>query len=528
MNPDFIAALKQIEKERAIPLEVILGAIEDALGAAYKRNYGPTQNVAIKIDRITGALQATAQKTVVARVSDPQNEITLAKAKKINPDAQKGDEIDMEVTPSDFGRIAAQTAKQVIVQRIREAEREIIFTEFTKREEDVISGVVQRYEQKNCMVDLGKLEGVLPSTEQVAGEHFKHGDRIKALILEVKKTARGPQVVLSRSHPNLIKRLFEMEVPEISSGLITIKSVVREPGHRSKIAVVSKDTKVDPVGACVGPKGSRVQNIVDELKGEKIDIISWSADPTMYLSNSLSPAKVVTVILYDYDKSAFVVVPDHQLSLAIGKEGQNVRLAAKLTGWKIDIKSESQYGTMKEELEAKAAEMARLKAEEEARKKAELEARKKAEEEARKKASEEAQKKASEEAQKKASEEAQKKASEVAEQQAVDEVRRKLEEEARLKAEEEARKWEEEERLRREAEERWRTEEEARLKTEAAAAPSEAVESEAAKKKKKRKERRAEEEMEDMAPKKKKKAKRTRLTEEEVDEYEEYFWKEVR
>jgi len=521
LNGDFITALKQIEKERAIPLEVILGAIVDALGAAYKRNFGPSQNVTIEIDRSTGSLRAMVKKVVVTKVTDPQVEISLAKAKKINPDAQKGDEIDIEETPADFGRIAAQTAKQVIVQRIREAEREIVFNEFTRREEEIISGVVQRYEQKNCLLDLGKVEGVLPANEQVAGEHFKHGDRIKMLVLEVKKTTRGPQVVVSRSHPHLIKRLFEMEVPEIGQNIIDVRAVVREPGHRSKIAVFSKDTKIDPVGACVGPKGSRVQTIVDELKGEKIDIISWASDPVVYISNSLSPAKVVSVTLYDYDKSALVVVPDHQLSLAIGKEGQNARLAAKLTGWKIDIKSQSQYEGMKEELQAKAAEMARLKAEEEARKKAEEAARKAAEEEARKKAEEAARKAAEEAARKKADEEARRTAeererirTEEEAKKAAEEEARRIAEETRKKAEEEAKRWLEEEEARRRAQE----------EKEAVASVSEGLSETEKKKKKKRKEIRAQQEMEEMLPKKKKGVKVRARTEDEIDEYEEYKW----
>lgn len=360
MNPDFIKALKQIEKEREIPLEVILIAIEDALTSAYKRNYISNQDVTVKIDRATGELNASAVKMIVDKVSNTLVEISLANAKKIDPDAQLGMEIEVVVTPDDFGRIAAQTAKQVIVQRIREAERDIVFGEFTKRDEELVSGVVQRYEQKNYMVDLGRVEGVLPISEHVPTEHFKHGDRIKAVIMRAQKTPRGPQIILSRTSPTLVKRLFENEVPEISSGLIQIKSVVREPGNRSKIAVESKDSKIDPVGACVGHKGSRVQNIVDELKNEKIDIINWDSDPSVYIANSLSPSKVLSVQLYAYDKSALVIVPDHQLSLAIGKEGQNARLAAKLTGWKIDIKSESQYEENKEELSAKAAEMERL------------------------------------------------------------------------------------------------------------------------------------------------------------------------
>ncbi len=373
MNPDFISALKQIEKEREIPLEVILVAIEDALTAAYKRNYTSSQDVIVKIDRATGTINATAAKLVVENVSNSLLEISLSAAQKINPKMKLGSEIEVVVTPDDFGRIAAQTAKQVIVQRIREAERDIVFDEFTKREEELVSGIVQRYEQKNYMVDLGRVEGVLPLAEHVISEHFKHGDRIKAVILRAQKTPKGPQIILSRTTPSLVSRLFENEVPEIASGVIQIRSIVREPGNRSKIAVESKDPKIDPVGACVGPKGSRVQSIVDELKNEKIDIINWNQDPSVYIANSLSPAKVLTVKLYAYDKSALVVVPDHQLSLAIGKEGQNVRLAARLTGWKIDIKSESQYEENREEIEAKALEMALFHAEENERLRAEEE-----------------------------------------------------------------------------------------------------------------------------------------------------------
>lgn len=342
MNGEMISAMKQIEKERQIPIEVLLEAIESALLSAYKRNFGATQNVAVQIDRQTGGVRVLARKTVVSTVKDAQVEISLAEAKAMEPTVKKGEILEFEITPQDFGRIAAQTAKQVIVQRIREAERDIIFTEYSARQGDIVSGVVQRYEQRNILVDLGRAEAVLPQSEQVPYENFRHGDRIKAYVLEVKKTTRGPQVVISRTHPNLIKRLFELEVPEIRQGVIEIKALVREPGHRSKIAVKSKDSNVDAVGACVGPKGSRVQTVVDELRGEKIDIINWNEDLVTYISNSLSPAKVVTVTVYDYDKSALVMVPDHQLSLAIGKEGQNVRLAAKITGWKIDIKSETQ------------------------------------------------------------------------------------------------------------------------------------------------------------------------------------------
>jgi N utilization substance protein A len=252
------------------------------------------------------------------------------------------DIIELEVTPKDFGRIAAQTAKQVVVQRIREAERGIIYEEFSNREGDIVTGIIQRTEQKNVFIDLGKAEAILAPSEQIAGESYRQWDRIKTYITEVRKTTKGPQILVSRTHPGLLKRLFELEVPEIHDGVVEIKSVSREPGLRSKIAVYSRDENVDPVGACVGHKGMRVQTIVNELRGEKIDIVKWSPDPAKYIANALSPAKVVEVDINEIEKVSKVVVPDYQLSLAIGKEGQNARLAAKLTGWKIDIKSESQ------------------------------------------------------------------------------------------------------------------------------------------------------------------------------------------
>ena len=268
--------------------------------------------------------------------------MSLADARKINPDYEVGDTIEIEVTPADFGRVAAQNAKQVVVQRIREAERGIIYDEFSNRESDIITGVVQRIEGKTVFIDLGRTEAVLSPNEQIPGEEYQHGERIKAFIVEVKKTSKGPQIVVSRTHPGLLKRLFELEVPEIQEGIVEIKSVAREPGMRSKIAVYSSDEAVDPVGSCVGHKGLRVQAIVDELRNEKIDIVKWNEDPAKYIANALSPAKVISVSANEEEKISRVVVPDTQLSLAIGKEGQNARLAAKLTGWKIDIKSESQ------------------------------------------------------------------------------------------------------------------------------------------------------------------------------------------
>lgn len=355
MNSDFLSALKQIEKERNIPLDMLLHAIEDALVAAYKRNFGPNQNVIIEIDRHSGELHIWQRKLVVPEVEEPGLEMSLEEARNYSPDSDIGMEIDLEVPNDTFGRIAAQTAKQVIVQRIREAEREVIYGEYIRREGELVSGTVQRYEHRNVLIDLGRAEGVIPPSEQAHNEWFRHGDRIKAYVMEVKNSARGPQVVLSRAQPGFLMRLFELEVPEIRQGIIQVKAVVREAGLRSKIAVKSLDSSVDPVGACVGPKGSRVQAVVDELRGEKIDVIPWSDDSILFVANSLQPARVSRVTLYESDRSAIVVVPDHQLSLAIGKEGQNARLAARLTGWKIDIKSETQAREMAE-VEAKQRE----------------------------------------------------------------------------------------------------------------------------------------------------------------------------
>ena len=346
MNTDFLSALKQIERERNIPIEMLLSAIEDALGAAYKRNFGVTQNAITEIDRATGELHIWVRKLVVPEVEDPAAEMSLAEAQEFSPEADIGMEIDMEVPNDTFGRIAAQTAKQVIVQRIREAEREIVYGEYERRGGELISGTVQRYEHRNLLVDLGRAEGVVPPNEQAHNEWFRQGDRIRAFVVEVKSTARGPHVVLSRAQPGFLVELFKMEVPEIRHGIIQVKAVVREAGFRSKIAVKSLDSSVDPVGACVGPKGSRVQAVVDELRGEKIDVIPWSEDQITLVANSLQPARVLRVTLYEEERLAFVVVPDSQLSLAIGKEGQNARLAARLTGWKIDIKSESQAREM--------------------------------------------------------------------------------------------------------------------------------------------------------------------------------------
>jgi N utilization substance protein A len=335
-------AFEQLGKEKGIAPEVLFDAIEAALISAYKRNFQTAANVRVQLDRITGEIKVFARKNVVEAVDDARLEMDLNEARSHNPNYAVEDIVEVEVTPKDFGRIAAQTAKQVVVQRIREAERGIIYEEFSNRSSDILTGIVQRIEQKNVFIDLGKTEAILAPAEQIMGETYRHGERVKAYIIEVKKTTKGPQIMVSRTHPGLLKRLFELEVPEIHDGVVEIKSVAREPGHRSKIAVYSRDENVDPVGACVGHKGTRVQTIVNELRGEKIDIVKWNPDPGKYIANALSPAKVVSVEVNEAEKISKVIVPDYQLSLAIGKEGQNARLAAKLTGWKIDIKSESQ------------------------------------------------------------------------------------------------------------------------------------------------------------------------------------------
>ncbi|GAC43170.1 transcription termination factor NusA [Paenibacillus popilliae] len=342
MSTDFIEALTEIEREKGISKDVLIEAIEAALISSYKRNFNTAQNVRVDVNRATGVIKVFARKTVVDEVLDPRLEISLYAAREMNPNYQMDDICEIEVTPRDFGRIAAQTAKQVVTQRIREAERGLIYNAFIDKAEDIVTGIVQRQDMRNVFVDLGKVEAVLPLNELMPNEKFKHGDRAKAYITKVENTTKGPQIVLSRTHPGLLKRLFELEVPEIFDGVVEIKSVAREAGQRSKIAVHSRNEEVDPVGSCVGPRGMRVQTIVNELRGEKIDIVRWSDDVKEYVANALSPSKVVDVTVYESDKMARVIVPDYQLSLAIGIKGQNARLAAKLTGWKIDIKSESQ------------------------------------------------------------------------------------------------------------------------------------------------------------------------------------------
>ena len=352
MNADFISAIQELGKEKGIEPELLYQAVEDALVAAYKKNSNTNQNVRVDMNKETGEIHVYAQRTVVEGVPVDETEMTVQEAQAIDPRYLAGDIVETEVTPKNFGRIAAQNAKQVVVQRIREAERGQVYERFQSRNQDIVTGIIERQENKNVYIDLGKVEAVLTPNEQIPGEIYQYHDRMKTFIVEVKRSAKGPQIVVSRTHPGLLKRLFELEVPEIHDGIVEIKSVAREPGMRSKISVYTADENVDPVGACVGHKGMRVQTIVNELRGEKIDIVKYSEDPAQYVANALNPAKVVSTNVNEAEKICRVVVPDYQLSLAIGKEGQNARLAAKLTGWKIDIKSESQAKEEEAALEA--------------------------------------------------------------------------------------------------------------------------------------------------------------------------------
>ncbi|MCL6472522.1 MAG: transcription termination factor NusA [Firmicutes bacterium] len=323
MNGELIEALRQLEREKQIDPDTVLEALKSALASAYKRNYGGTTEIRVDIDPQTGKIKVFSQEWIEKEGEEPEL-------------------IEEEITPDNFGRIAAQTAKQVILQRIREAEREKMYQEYVDREGDIVTGIVEQSDQRYTLVNLGRVEALLPPTEQVPTERYDHGTRLKTYIVEVRRTTKEPQIIVSRTHPSLLRRLFELEVPEIYEGYVEIKSVAREPGYRSKIAVASRDPSIDPVGACVGPKGSRVRMVVSELRGEKIDVVEWSDDPAKLVANALSPAKVKEVRVNEEEHTAAVIVPDSQLSLAIGKEGQNARLAAKLTGWRIDIKSESQ------------------------------------------------------------------------------------------------------------------------------------------------------------------------------------------
>ena len=373
MSSEFVQAIEALGKEKGINSDILFQAVEEAVVSAYKKNYDSSQNVRVEMSKTTGEFHVFEQRRIVEQVVKPHDEISLEEAIKINPnyilgdiveqvvkphdeisleEAIKinpnyilGDIVEQEVFPKNFSRVAVQNAKQIIMQRIREAERNMVYDKFSEREDDIVNGSIQRVERGTVYVDLGATEGLLMANEQVPGERYLPHDRMKFYIIEVKKTGKGPQIMLSRTHPGLLKRLFELEVPEIHDGVVELKSIAREAGMRSKIAVFSNDEKVDPVGSCVGHKGMRVQNIVNELRGEKIDIVKFNVDPAQYVANALSPAQVISAVASETEKICWVVVPDYQLSLAIGKEGQNARLAAKLTGWKIDIKPESEVNT---------------------------------------------------------------------------------------------------------------------------------------------------------------------------------------
>jgi N utilization substance protein A len=352
MKSDFLLAITQLSAEKNLPKDVVLTAVEAALASAYKKdNFASNQNIAVKINPNSGKVEVWAEKTVIKTVTDPRFEISLKEAKTIKEDAKIGDAVMVEATPANAGRIAAQTAKQVILQRLHEAEHSAIFEEYADKEGEVVSGVVQRFEMGQVHIELGRTEAVLPAAEQVRTERYRVGQRLKVVLLQVARTSKGPKVIVSRSHPELLRRLFELEVPEVYNGTVEIKSIAREAGFRSKIAVAAKQEGIDPVGCCVGLRGIRIQNIVSELSGEKIDVVLWSPETAGFIANALSPAHIISVELNKPDQAATVIVPDKQLSLAIGKEGQNARLAAKLTGWRIDIKSAS----MAEAEKAKAA-----------------------------------------------------------------------------------------------------------------------------------------------------------------------------
>ena len=349
-NKELILALEQLEKEKGIKKEYLLESIETALVTAYKRNFDTSENVKVEMDKNTGATHVYSVKEVVEEVEDKVKQINIKEAKKINKSLQVGDQVDIEIVPKNFGRIAAQTAKQVIIQKIRETEREVLFEEYSKRKGEIVSGIIQKSDKGIVIMDLGRLEGVMPLKEQIPTEKYRVNDKIKAYILDVTKGEKGSvQVTISRSHPDFVRKLLEFEIPEIYEGLIEIKSVSRDPGKRCKVAVYSQDENIDPVGSCVGQKGIRIQNVINELNGEKIDVIEWSPDISIYIAAALLPATIMAVDIKEDEKFAQVIVQDDQLSLAIGKAGQNVRLAAKLTNWKIDIKSESQFRELLEQ-----------------------------------------------------------------------------------------------------------------------------------------------------------------------------------
>lgn len=356
MKSDFMLAITQLSAEKNLSKEVVLGAVESALVSAYrKNNFVPNQNIVVKINPSSGEVAVWAQKKIVSEVSDSRQEISLADARRLDKKAALDDEIMVESTPSNAGRIAAQTAKQVILQRLHDAEHSAIYAEYADKVGDIITGTVRRVDPRNTYIDLGRAEAMLSAEDQAPNERYRVGQRLKVYLVEVAETARGPQLIASRSHPGLLRRLFELEVPEIFNGTVDIKEVAREAGFRSKVAVAARQQGVDPVGCCVGLRGIRIQNIVNELNGEKIDVISWNADPAIFITNALSPAHVAEVRVNRSEKTAEVIIPDKQLSLAIGKEGQNVRLAVKLTGWRIDIKSLSQAEEQRAEYEARRA-----------------------------------------------------------------------------------------------------------------------------------------------------------------------------
>ena len=350
-NKELVLALEDLEKEKGIKKEYLIESIEQALLTAYKRNFDSAENVKVVVDKVTGAAHLYAVKEIVEVVEEPNLQISLEQAGKISKKLEIGDTVDIEMVPKDFGRIAAQTAKQVIIQKLREAEREIVYTEFNDRKGEIVSGLIQKADANIVVMDLGKLEGVMPTKEQIPTEKYKVNDKIRGYVLDVVKGTKGnPQVIVSRACADFVRKLFEFEIPEIYEGLIEIKSVSREAGNRSKVAVYSKNENIDPVGSCVGQKGVRIQNIINELNGEKIDVIEWNPDPAIFISSALLPAQIMAVDIKEEEKFAQVIVPDDQLSLAIGKSGQNARLAARLTNWKIDIKSETQFRQMLSEM----------------------------------------------------------------------------------------------------------------------------------------------------------------------------------
>lgn len=342
MKTELRAAITQLSAERNLPKEVVLAALESALASAYKKDIAtPDQDILVKVDPNAGEIDFYVQKVVVEPVADPNREIALDEAQKLRATAQIGDVVNIRCTPKNIGRIAAQAAKQVVLQRLREAEHRIVYEEFTGREGEVVSGAIQFTEPKRVYVRLNRTEAILPWSEQIHNEHYYRGQRLRFYLLDIVQGAKGPQVIVSRSHPNLIRRLFELEIPEVHNGVVELKAIAREAGLRTKVAVATAQENVDPVGSCLGPRGIRLQSIINELNGEKIDVIQWHSDPAVFVTNALGPAQVASILIDEEKKVATVVVPDKQLSLAIGKEGQNARLAAKLTGWRFDIKSVS-------------------------------------------------------------------------------------------------------------------------------------------------------------------------------------------